>query len=142
MAVVTLTGTQPRRYSAVTAILAHRSVTAGVTLLRMSPMLAMPDVVACGAPTMAQRLYTFRDMNATQAIEITDEQIEALRREADNACDQVMHCVCLVAQGEEFARAAEATDLDDAQAARASRFLTEWKARAECARVIAEAEAA
>ena len=67
---------------------------------------------------------------------VTDEQIEALRRESDNASDQVMCCVCFVALGEEFARAAERTGLDDEQAKRAAAWQEQTPARRECARVI------
>lgn len=72
---------------------------------------------------------------------VTDEQIEALRRESDDAGDQVMCCICFVALGEEFARAAERTQLDDEQAKRAEQWLSQAPARRECARVIQAAAA-
>lgn len=67
---------------------------------------------------------------------VTDEQIEALRRESDNASDLVMVCICRVALGEEFVCAAEGAGLDDDDAALAGEFLEQPKARRECARVI------
>jgi hypothetical protein len=70
---------------------------------------------------------------------VTDEQIEALRRESDDAGDSVMHCICRVALGEEFARASEATALDDEQNTKAEQFLEQRSARRECARVIQSA---
>lgn len=72
---------------------------------------------------------------------VSDEQIDALRREADDAGDQVMHCICRVALGEEFARASEATALDDEQNKRAESFIEQPAARRECARVIRAAQA-
>ncbi len=77
---------------------------------------------------------------------ITDEQIEALRREADDAGDLAMLCICRVALGEEYAWAADETFgyerpgcAASAEEQEARRFSTYEKARAECARVIADA---
>lgn len=72
---------------------------------------------------------------------ITDEQIEALRRGSAEAGDSAQDVICMRAQG------ADADDLDflraaatDAEKARALAMSMD-EARAECARVIADAEA-
>lgn len=99
-------------------------------------MIRTDDMISAG--TMTYRA----DGSAHDTADlVTDEQIEALRRESDDAGDQVMCCVCFVALGEEFARAAERTQLDDEQAKRAEQWLSQTAARRECARVIQAAAA-
>lgn len=66
---------------------------------------------------------------------ITDTQIRQLRTNAAEAGDLAMAMICARALGDDLADAEPGTDGADA------RDLTVDQARAECARVIAEAEA-
>lgn len=76
---------------------------------------------------------------------ITDEQITALRAEAGQAGDHAMAVICAIALGDEWAesidhrvlRHVSREDRDRIDSA----FATVATARAECARVIADAEA-
>lgn len=69
--------------------------------------------------------------------DITDSQIHALRREAAEAGDLRMACVCELALGSDGTDAEPGTDMADVAVEYTTR-----SARAECARVISDAEAA
>lgn len=72
-------------------------------------------------------------MTTTNA-NITDSQISQLRREAEEAGDDAMLGICLRALGGDPAEAEAGTALAECS-------LTVDEARAECARVISDAEA-
>jgi len=66
---------------------------------------------------------------------ITDSQIRKLRKEAESAGDLAMAMVCVRALGDDLEVAEDGTEAADA------REMTVEQARAECARVCADAEA-
>lgn len=71
----------------------------------------------------------------TTADNITDSQIRKLRKEAESAGDLLMAMICVRALGDDMEDAEDGTDGAEA------REMTVEQARAECARVCADAEA-
>lgn len=76
------------------------------------------------------------DNGRTTADSITDDQIRKLRREALDAGDLMQACICEIALGGDGSDAEPGTDM-----AIAASVYRQTTARAECARVISDAEA-
>lgn len=72
---------------------------------------------------------------------VTNEQIAALRDESAVAGDRAMVAICRIALGETSEDVGADMALDEAEDAKVCRYEARVDARAECARVIADAEA-